>query len=84
LRVARGPPRDLGGFDDGRGGCDVPGAEVVDAVGVADDRRVFSAHVARTRVEKARRKVTTKKEGDTVLNSSCNNMRFLLSIDPLD
>jgi hypothetical protein len=28
--------------------------------------------------------VTTKKEGDTVLNSSCNNMRFLLSIDPLD
>jgi hypothetical protein len=28
--------------------------------------------------------MTTKKEGDTVLNSSCNNMRFWLSVDPLD
>ena len=84
MRVARG--REISGGFDGAAGCDVPGAEVVDAVGVAGDRRVFSAHRARTRVEKARRKVTTKKEGDTVLNSSCNNtsMRFLLSIDPLD
>ena len=82
MRVARG--REISGGFDGAAGCDVPGAEVVDAVGVAGDRRVFSAHVARTRVEKARRKVTTKKEGDTVLNSSCNNMRFLLSVDPLD
>ena len=84
MRVARG--REICGGFDGAAGCDVPGAEVVDAVGVAGDRRVFSAHVALTRVEKARRKVTTKKEGDTVLNSSCNNtsMRFLLSIDPLD
>ena len=68
MRVARG--REICGGFARRDECDVPGAEVVDAVGVAGDRRVFSAHRARTRVEKARRKVTTKKEGDTVLNSS--------------